>query len=268
HLRPGTYDLLSPNYQESPNTYFDWNEKKDNTGFKKNKFVLSLDQMKKIEKLLKQHNLNHNIISFFDFIKSAIEGREYAKFVFTKSLSHILHLFKEFAHQYDFDENNAVYSNIEIIKKLYESSSDHKAILESSIIAGKNIYEYTKLICLPPIIANPDDIFAFHIPSQDPNFITLSKVKGKTILVDEDKKMFKNSILFIESADPGYDWIFSQKIIGFITKYGGANSHMAIRAAELEIPAIIGAGESLYNKWSRANFLEIDCANKTVHIIK
>ena len=41
----------------------------------------------------------------------------------------------------------------------------------------------------------------------------------------------------IENADPGFDWIFGSKILGLITKYGGVNSHMAIRCAELEIPA-------------------------------
>ena len=51
----------------------------------------------------------------------------------------------------------------------------------------------------------------------------------------------------IENADPGYDWIFLHKIRGFITKYGGLNSHMAIRAAELGIPAAIGTGEFYIN---------------------
>jgi phosphoenolpyruvate-protein kinase (PTS system EI component) len=50
--------------------------------------------------------------------------------------------------------------------------------------------------------------------------------------------------------------------------YGGANSHMAIRAAELKIPAVIGAGESLYNQWAKAKILEIDCANGNVRILR
>ena len=49
----------------------------------------------------------------------------------------------------------------------------------------------------------------------------------------------------IENADPGFDWIFGSKILGLITKYGGVNSHMAIRCAELEIPVAIGCGEQV-----------------------
>ena len=48
--------------------------------------------------------------------------------------------------------------------------------------------------------------------------------------------------LFLENADPGYDFIFSYNIKGLITEYGGSNSHMSIRCLELGIPAIIGIG--------------------------
>ena len=55
---------------------------------------------------------------------------------------------------------------------------------------------------------------------------------------------------------------------GLITKYGGANSHMAIRAIEQKIPAVIGVGEVMYQKWVEAQEIEIDCANKLVRVIK
>ena len=50
--------------------------------------------------------------------------------------------------------------------------------------------------------------------------------------------------------------------------YGGVNSHMAIRAAELGIPAVIGTGEALYNKWATAKHLKVDCANKEVQVLQ
>ena len=37
--------------------------------------------------------------------------------------------------------------------------------------------------------------------------------------------------MFIENADPGYDFLLV-KMKGLITKYGGLNSHMAIRCSE------------------------------------
>jgi phosphoenolpyruvate-protein kinase (PTS system EI component) len=72
----------------------------------------------------------------------------------------------------------------------------------------------------------------------------------------------------IANADPGYDWIFSHGIKGFITPFGGVNSHMAIRAIELGLPAVVGVGEVLYNEWSAAYILEIDGANRRVRILR
>ena len=61
-------------------------------------------------------------------------------------------------------------------------------------------------------------------------------------MISDDFKNIKNKIVFIKNADPGYDWIFTKEIAGFITAYGGINSHMSIRAMELNIPAVIESG--------------------------
>jgi len=66
----------------------------------------------------------------------------------------------------------------------------------------------------------------------------------------------------IESADPGYDFIFSYNIKGLITKYGGQNSHMSIRCNELNLPSIIGVGEKIYSSFASSNKIYIDCKNK------
>ena len=52
-----------------------------------------------------------------------------------------------------------------------------------------------------------------------------------------------------------------------VTRFGGANSHMAIRCAELNIPALIGVGEKNFSKISRSNYIEIDCELKKFNIV-
>mgnify|MGYP000361342839 CR=1 FL=1 len=121
---------------------------------------------------------------------------------------------------------------------------------------------------LPPLIYRSEQVFSFLFPNAEPNYITLKKYKGPVVNYDEGLNKLKDSILFIPSADPGYDWVFSHQIGGFITMYGGMNSHMAIRAGELGIPAVIGAGEVLYKKWSKARWIEIDACNKQVRILQ
>ena len=58
--------------------------------------------------------------------------------------------------------------------------------------------------------------------------------------------------------------MFSKGISGLITKYGGANSHMAIRSAEIGIPAAIGVGEILFDKLKTYKMIELDSLNKVI----
>ena len=74
----------------------------------------------------------------------------------------------------------------------------------------------------------------------------------------DQTKTISGKIIAIPNADPGFDWIFSHDIAGLITQYGGANSHMAIRCAELGIPAAIGIGDKLY-KGLHEGRLMLDC---------
>lgn len=268
HLRPGTYDILSPRYDEDPDRYFDFGKINETAKEPSCKFLLSLDQHKQIEYLLNKHSIEHSVIGFFDFIKAAIEGREYAKFVFSHSLSDALSLFKTLGEETGQGVDDCSYVDISCIQELYSSTSNVTSLVSKFVEIGRTKYEIAEQIILPPLLIEPKDVLAFHVPSFEPNFITLNRTVGHTAFVNSNKSNLSGSVLFITNADPGYDWIFSRNINGFVTMYGGANSHMAIRAAELGIPAVIGAGEALYNKWSLAKIIELDCANKLVRIIK
>ena len=125
-------------------------------------------------------------------------------------------------------------------------------------------------IVLPPIIKSPEEVMQFYYPDSEPNYITINHAVGRICLLEEGKSVgeMDDRIVLIPSADPGYDWIFSHKIKGFITMYGGVNSHMAIRAGELSIPAVVGVGAKKYEKFKKAQILEIDTAGKLVRILK
>ena len=267
HLRPGTYDILSKRYDENPDAYFNWNDSKPSNLVKKNKFKLSLSQTQKIEKLLKKHNLSYSVSGLFSFIKSAIEGREYSKFIFTKTLSDILSLLKKYGATNNIPVEDLAFLDIKDLIKNYSSSSNNIEDLVLSIERGKKKYAVTQKIILPPVIANIDQIENFGLFEEHHNFITKKKITSHVIKYIQGETNLKNAVVFIDSADPGYDWLFTRGIAGFVTAYGGVNSHMSIRAAELNFPAIIGAGEVLYEKWSKAKRIHIDCENQHVKVI-
>jgi len=265
HLRPGTYDILSHRYDEDEGRYFDFSAKREPA--KKKSFFLSLSQLNSIKKLLEQQGLNNDVLKLFDFFKFAIEGREYAKFIFTKNLSDVLSLFGKLGEEAGFSREDISYASIDVIYKAYSSEADISLLLKKSIEEGRERHRKTLQINLPAVIVDEKDVWCFHQQELEPNYITLKKGLGQVTSIQNGEEI-DNKIIFIENADPGYDWIFSKNIAGFVTMYGGANSHMAIRAGELSIPAVIGIGESKYRYYSRAQVLEIDCEARNVRILK
>jgi hypothetical protein len=267
HLRPGTYDILSPRYDEAPDLYFNWENTQKDDPSEPRPFALSLKQMQRIEQLLTEHQLAHDVIGLFDFIKSAIELREYSKFLFTRNLSDALSLYRRFGERLGFSADELSFGDIGLIREMNAASVHAKDALRECIAKGKDMYGRTQQITLPPLITKPEDVWSFFVPPSQPNFISQKTITGP-VRSHCEKGDLAGSIVAIENADPGFDWIFSHRILGFVTAYGGANSHMAIRANELGLPAVIGAGESLYRRWASAQVLQIDCAGRLVSVLR
>ena len=265
HLRPGTYDIESYRYDENPNLYFNWSTK----GVKKRKnkkFYPSKIQLKKIDNLIKINGLKINSKDLLNFIKSGIILREYSKFCFSKNLSDILSLIIKYGKKYDFSRSDLSYSNISTFLNLNIDSTHPEKVINESVEIGKIFHKKCTHLSMPPLIINEKDIWSFKWSEAIPNFITQKKITANVVGY-KNKNKLKGSIVCIPYADPGFDWIFSHKIKGLITAWGGSNSHMAIRAAEQGIPSIIGAGEILYKKYSSAKKISINCINKKVELI-
>ena len=203
---------------------------------------------------LKESGLSFNSDQMINFIRESIVQREFSKFIFTKSLSQVLKLMGNLGTKFNIPNDDMAHVNIHTILELY-GNLDHrhlKDILEYDIQNGKSNYAITQYIKLPHIIIEPDNIYEFTLPKGKPNFITLNQVEANIILEQNFSEGIEGKIVFIESADPGYDWLFSKSPAGLITMYGGCNSHMAIRCAELGLPSVIGSGEGNFKKWNKA----------------
>ena len=267
HLRPGTYDILSPRYDESPDDYFDWKIKNKVINPNYKEFILNRKRHDLINKILEKNKIQINSFELFKFIKKGIELREFSKFIFTKYLSKILKLIEEFGLEYGFEKQEISYVPISILLKLNPNSSSYKDLLNNIINKEKIKYNFSKQLKLPPLITKAEDVFSFEWPDLSPNFITQKSITGDVISFNSGTNI-NGKIIFIPNADPGFDWIFSHNPAGLITAWGGANSHMAIRAAELQIPAVLGIGEVLYQKWLSSRRLHINCLTQKIEIIK
>ncbi|MBS4235667.1 PEP-utilizing enzyme [Campylobacter vulpis] len=264
HLRAGTYNILSPRYDENFNAYFELKKSEVKMKVKEKKFSLSVSKKAKFQKLLSEHGLSVEADAFFDFLKEAIEGREMVKFDFSKLLSQAIVFIGELGKYYGIAKEDMAHLDINVVLNLYSSlySQSPKEQFLREIEHNKKEYELTKSIKLPSLLSNAEQIFSFFSAKLCPNFITQKSIVANT--ARENEEDLEGKIVLIYAADPGYDYLFTKKIAGFITCYGGANSHMAIRASELGLPAVIGVGELEFQKYLKANRLKIECESEQI----
>lgn len=278
HLRPGTYDITSEIYANDPEKYLAPMIKQSAKKVDKdvNKGKLWSNAKNRFYNALKNDGLPSDEQKVDSFLRSAIEGREYAKFVFSKNLSLALESIADFGNKTGLTREQLSHVSVEDILGIRKGclyASKEKEFLEKRSDEGKKWREHTRAIELPPIISSSKDFYAFIYPSSQANYIGSGIVKATCInfaIKDfaNNKYNIEGKIVIIPQADPGYDWLFGQKISGLITMYGGANSHMAIRAAEFGLPAAIGIGETEYRRIADAKILELNAGNRQINIIQ
>ena len=199
-----------------------------------------------------------------------MQAREYSKFIFMKSIDLIFENLTKFGNKYGLKKNDLSYLNINDITELYFNLSSKKVInkLKEIIKSNKEEYLQNKSINLPDVIADAGDIYKTKIPKNIPSYITSNKCEGYSVFLKNVNKkiLISNKIVCIESADPGFDFIFSHNIKGLVTKYGGYNSHMSIRCSELGLPAIIGVGERYFENMIKSKIIKIDCDKKEFEV--
>lgn len=272
HLRPGTYDITSLRYDQMKEDFF--YSSSESSPHSEKKMSLSKTQEKQINTILKEHQLDPiESRTFLKYVSQAIKGREYAKFIFTKNVSVILEIIARFATENGFSREDI--SNLDISEIIAFNTksiaSDVKSHLTKIIARRKNKINLTNAIRLPQLIADASGVYVIPFQVSHPNFITNNVIEGEVIFLTDVAQipLISNKIVMIENADPGYDFIFNSPIKGLITKYGGANSHMAIRCSEFDIPAAIGCGEQIFESLNNTNIkVKLDClTNKLVRLI-
>lgn len=264
HLRAGTYNILSPRYDENFELYFEINQKDNNVYLEDKAFILPEEKMKALNALLKEHGLEISACEFFDFLKQSIEGRELLKFEFTRLLSKAIVYIEELGKYYNIKKEDLAHLDIKSILNLYSSlySINPREQFLEEIVRNKKEYKLTQAIKLPSLLCDANEIFSFYNHSIIPNFITQKSITAFT--AKENDKDLEGKIVLIYAADPGYDYLFTKNIAGLITCYGGANSHMAIRASELGMPAVIGVGEENFEKYLKAKKINIECESEQI----
>lgn len=267
HLRPGSYDILSPAYAQREDLFTGASVPQNHQ--EGEVFKLTPSECRAMQHLLHDRRLICTPEELLYYARTAIAGREYAKFVFTRHLSDILECLAAWGKTLNLSRMQVAMLPIHtILDTLFASpAGDLRQFFLRRIREQQNLYDVAGAFKLSYLIRSSRDVYVVPQHRSLPNFITTKRVEAPLVYLDaqaEASPHMQGSIICIDSADPGYDWIFTRNIAGLITRFGGANSHMAIRCAEYALPAAIGCGSLLFDAIIQSKRCILDGAGKSL----
>ncbi|MBL1320396.1 MAG: hypothetical protein COA63_004965 [Methylophaga sp.] len=269
HLRPGTYEITSLRYDERDDL-FSGGDLDSSAILTSPEFSLTGEERVAISELLNESKLD--VISpeqLLDYASKAISGREHVKFIFTRILSDALDALVRWGEEHGLSRDDLSYIDWQDIVKSHslpvmDDVDRHYLLLADD---GRKAMTVAGTFKLAHIISDVRDIYVATVNRSTPNFVGIGAVESRIIFLDANTSTninLKEHIVCIENADPGFDWIFTKGPKALITKFGGANSHMAVRCAEMSLPAAIGCGEQLFERLLSAGSVDLNCAQKIV----
>jgi hypothetical protein len=271
HLRPGTYDITSPRYAAAPDEYL--RPLVDQAGSAADTAPTTFDwtsaERDAIAAELAALGLAVDVARLDHFVRAAIAGREDGKFVFTRSLSEALEALAAFGASMGFEREDLSHVRIADLLRARDGLADPRAFLLRRVEEGVEEHLVTQGVALPAQIATDADLTCFEQVTAEPNFVTRHAVEAPAVVDPSGPGAdVAGRVVLIPSADPGYDWLLARGIAGLVTMFGGANSHMAVRAAECSLPAAIGVGEIRYEQLAGASVLRVDCGARTITVVR
>ncbi len=281
HLRPGTYEVMSPRYDADPERFLrplvleatiqdirsgNDGERSSHWHAERGAFFAALERI----------GLPSNPDVVERFMRTAIEGREWSKFEFTRPLSNAIEDLVIGWEMRGVVREDLADAPLGLLLPHGGVGGTPEVLVDAgsvqeSAARGREQRRVTAATPFAPLLCAEDDLDAFLLTAGTPNFVGVRAVTAPIIELFEGDKASPDvagCIVLIPRADPGFDWLFGHRIAGLITLYGGANSHMTIRAAEFGLSAAIGVGVQRYEQLRTAAAVELDPMGHTLRVLR
>ena len=186
----------------------------------------------------------------------AVRARELGKFALADAVSSVLDALASLAQKYGIGREEAGWLKLDTL--LAPDAGGLR--LREKARAARARHSLEARLRMPLLVGRGGlDVVAF-LPGR-PSYFGTGRVHARPVRADaysRPETVPRHALLAIASADPGFEWMFLRRPAAIVTAYGGPNSHIAIRCAELGIPALLGVGPEAFRRILGTSHVMID----------
>ncbi|MBI3767175.1 MAG: pyruvate, phosphate dikinase [Deltaproteobacteria bacterium] len=269
HVRPSSFDVASLRYDQRPELFGDVQERADDERGAE-PFTLSARERRAFRGLAREAGLAIDPDELLRYAAAAIVGRERVKLDLTRLLSDALECLAKWGAAHDLARADVACLTLADLRRARRATSASAAATWGALVAARRAArDVDRAVRLSPLIRDAADLYVPPVLAALPTFVTTRTVVATPVALHGGVPAVgvARRVVCIESADPGFDWIFAHRIAALVTRFGGGNSHMAVRCVEADVPAAIGVGEELFERLRRALLVELRCAERLVRAL-
>jgi hypothetical protein len=259
HVRPGTYDVRVPRYDEDFATYFARSNGRAENGHRPR-----IRPYAGVERFLGDNGITCTDVSPLRFIQQSIWAREELKYLYAKLISDSLAHLTNAAESCGLTRDDLAFLDLRALTRERSAWESHS--LQQAASEGRRRWLSSRDLRMPALLFHATDVFSYEDIRVSPNFVTQKRIVAPLRFPASDE--MEGAVILIEQADPGYDWLFSYPIAGIVTAFGGSNSHMTVRAREFDVPAAIGVGGTLFERLRRASRVLLACDEQRIEVLQ
>jgi len=266
HVRDAMFDIRSLRYDQRTDFFVGSTLKQHS--FETPEFFLSMQEERDIAALLEESRLEGiTPESLLQYTAVAIAGREECKLVFMRHLSDMLELLAHWGDFMGLEREDLSYLTVQDILGTLHATPTLSTVeyLRDLVERRVRAHEISRALYLSPVIRDQRDLHVVSLHRGAPYFVTSIVAEGPTICPNDSTPAqvdLAKKIVCLEHADIGFDWLVNRPIRGIVTKFGGADSPLALRCAERDLPAAIGVGEQPFDRILRSGRVQLNCRDE------
>jgi phosphohistidine swiveling domain-containing protein len=254
-LRAGTFDIAAPAFRAVADELGDAIAPRA-----AHVAPIALDRVESacLSRALLDHGFAMSTEALLEQYASAVRVRELGKFALADRVSGVLDSIAAFAETRGLARESAGWLTLDA---LLTEEADAGMLVEA-VAAARRRHALESQLRMPLLVrgsAGALDVVRF--PPGRPNYLGRGRANGRPVRVDAMTRpdaVPLHALLAIASADPGFEWMLLRRPVAIVTAFGGPNSHIAIRSAELGVPALLGVGPEAFRRIVEASELCID----------
>ncbi len=267
HLRPSSFDVTSLRYDQRPELFV-FGTGRNAVAPTRSRFIATRAELHALDLLAREAALACDGRAVLRHAAMAIVARDEVKFALSRLLSDALEGVVSWGAMHGLPRGDVAFLTLRELdacaRRRRTRDADVRALADV-VATRRAVFAEEAPVRLAPLLRDVRDLYVPPTLPASPTFVTRRTVTAPVALLagsDRSTKVARR-IVCIESADPGFDWIFAHPIAGLVTGFGGGNSHMAIRCIEADVPAVLGVGETAFAALSGAHVVELRCAERT-----